>query len=183
MQGNFWRARSKTALLAVTGLFTALTAVGAFLRIPFYPVPLTLQTLFVLLAAAMLPPRYAVLSQLLYLALGLLGLPIFANGGGLGYIFTPTFGYLAAMPVAAAVAAAWQQGKTVAISRRMMGNFVASVLILLVGTTWLYLYMRQHTQFEWHTALVSGMALFIPGAIVKSVVAAWLARRLSRMLN
>lgn len=183
MQGIFRRARSKTTLLAATGLFTALTAVGAFLRIPFYPVPLTLQTFFLLLAASALPLRYAVLSQVLYLALGLLGLPIFANGGGLGYIFTPTFGYLAAMPIAAALAAWLNTRESAPLPQRAAVNLAASLLILLIGAAWLYVYMRLQTRFEWHTALVSGMVLFIPGALVKSVAAAWLVQRLSRMLN
>jgi biotin transporter BioY len=98
-----WRdsVRGNLNKLSLTALFAALTAVGAFIKIPLPYVPLTLQTLFVMLAANLLGPKYGSLSQGIYLALGLIGLPIFAQGGGPGYIFQPTFGYLVGYPVGA----------------------------------------------------------------------------------
>ena len=85
-------------LLVFTALSSALTAVGAFLKIsiPPYPVPMTLQTFFVFMAGMLLPPKAAFLSQAVYITLGLLGVPVFAGGGGIGYILHPTFGYLLA---------------------------------------------------------------------------------------
>ena len=84
-------------------MFAALTAVGAFMKFPIppYPVPMTLQTAFVYLAGILLPPSAAFFSQLIYIMIGLIGVPVFANGGGLGYIFDPTFGYLLAFLLAA----------------------------------------------------------------------------------
>ncbi|MDZ7723826.1 MAG: biotin transporter BioY [candidate division KSB1 bacterium] len=90
-----------TKNLVMAGLFCALTAVGAFIRIPFAPAPFTLQTLFTVTAGLVLPARLAGISQAAYLIMGLAGLPIFANGGGPGYVAQPTFGYLLALPAAA----------------------------------------------------------------------------------
>ena len=82
-----------TRELTLLPLFTVLTAVGAFIKIPLGAVPVSLQTVFVLLSALLLGKKAAI-SQGLYVLLGLLGLPIFTGGGGIGYVLTPTFGYL-----------------------------------------------------------------------------------------
>ena len=76
----------KTRALAFTALFAALTAAGAFVSIPVGPVSITLQFLFTAMAGILLGRRCGALSQLVYVALGLLGLPIFTRGGGLGYV-------------------------------------------------------------------------------------------------
>jgi len=80
--------------IAQIALFAALTAVGAFIRVPLPIVPFTLQTFFVALSGALLGARRGMLAQLLYVAIGLLGVPIFTKGGGIGYVFQPSFGYL-----------------------------------------------------------------------------------------
>ena len=80
--------------LTLVALFSALIAVGAFIKIPFLLVPITLQTLFIVLSALVLERKLAVLSVIVYIMIGLVGFPIFANGGGINYIFSPTFGYL-----------------------------------------------------------------------------------------
>lgn len=80
--------------MTVCALFTTLTAVGAFIKIPVPVVPFTLQFLFTTMAGLLLGKRLGALSVAVYVALGLAGLPIFAEGGGLGYLFRPSFGYL-----------------------------------------------------------------------------------------
>lgn len=85
------------------GLFLALTALSAFVRIPlpFTPIPITMQTLFVLLSGLYLKKYDGSISQLAYIALGLIGLPIFASAsGGLSVILGPTGGYLIGFLVA-----------------------------------------------------------------------------------
>ena len=82
--------------------FTILTAIGAQVSIPTFPVPITLQTFFVLLAGAMLGSRNGAASQIAYLTAGAIGLPVFANGGGsFLHLIGPTGGYLLGFPVAA----------------------------------------------------------------------------------
>ena len=84
----------KARTISYVALFTALTAIGAFIKIPIPYIPFTLQILAVYLAGALLGPRLGMLSQLCYVLIGLIGVPVFAEGGGFGYIFKPTFGYL-----------------------------------------------------------------------------------------
>ena len=69
--------------LTLVALFSALIAVGAFIKIPFLLVPITLQTLFIVLSALVLERKLAVLSVIVYIMIGLVGFPIFANGGGI----------------------------------------------------------------------------------------------------
>lgn len=81
--------------LVWTALCAALTAAGAFVHIPMGPVPISLQTMFVLLAGFLLGPWRGALAILLYIAAGLLGLPVFAGGrSGLAVLLGPTGGYL-----------------------------------------------------------------------------------------
>ncbi len=84
--------------LVLCSLFAALVAVGAFIKIsiPIEPFPMhfTLQLFFALLAGFLLGPRLGFTSVGVYLILGLMGVPIFAAGGGLSYLLRPTFGFL-----------------------------------------------------------------------------------------
>ena len=80
--------------LVLCSFFAALIAVGAFIKVPVPLVPFTLQFLFTTLAGLLLGKRLGALSVLLYIGIGLAGVPIFASGGGFSYILNPTFGYL-----------------------------------------------------------------------------------------
>ena len=98
-------SRSLTQDVAVCGLFTALIAVGAFIKIVI-PVGadtmnFTLQWLFVLLAGLLLGSKRAFRSVAVYLITGLIGFPIFARGGGPAYLLRPTFGFLLGFALAA----------------------------------------------------------------------------------
>ena len=98
--------RNHTRMLILCALFAALTAVGAFLRLPAGAMSITLQFFFTAMAALLLGPRWGALSQIVYVALGLAGLPVFTQGGGPGYVFQPSFGFLLGL-----IPAAWVMGK------------------------------------------------------------------------
>ena len=83
---------TKTALIAILG--TALLTISAKTKIPFYPVPMTMQTFVVLFLGMALGYKIAVATVALYLFEGLIGIPVFATGGGLVYFTGPTTGYL-----------------------------------------------------------------------------------------
>ena len=81
-------------MMLLSALFAALTAVGAFIRLPAGPTSITLQIFFSALAGILLGVKWGAVSQLLYVGLGLLGLPVFTMGGGLSYLLQPSFGFL-----------------------------------------------------------------------------------------
>lgn len=115
-------------------LFAALTAVVSPVKIPlgFTPVPITLQTLMVLLSGAVLGARYGALSQALYLLVGALGLPVFAGGGsGFGAILGPTGGYLLSYPLAAATVGFMKDWKD-----KRAGMVAMCLLALVLITTY-----------------------------------------------
>src|SRR3989339_1476470 len=96
--------RTKLNGMVFAALFAALTAAVAWFKIPlpFTPVPITLQTLVVLLSGAMLGSTYGTLAMILYVVVGALGLPVFAGGGsGIGALLGPTGGYLFSYFIAA----------------------------------------------------------------------------------
>ena len=80
--------------MVLCGLFVALIAVGAFIKIPVPVVPFTLQVFFTMMAGIILGSKVGALSALIYMILGLVGVPVFAEGGGLWYVFKPSFGYI-----------------------------------------------------------------------------------------
>jgi biotin transport system substrate-specific component len=85
-------------------LFGALTAIGAFIVIPLQPVPITLQSLFTCLAGILLGSSVGAMSQIVYVLLGIIGLPVFAGGkAGIGVLLGPTGGYLLGFIAAALV--------------------------------------------------------------------------------
>lgn len=97
----------KTKKIVLCGMFAALIAVGAFLKIdiplPLYTMHFTMQWFFVILAGLLLNEKESMLSVTAYLLIGLSGIPVFAAGGGIGYVLRPGFGFLLGFVVAAGI--------------------------------------------------------------------------------
>ncbi|MEN8373897.1 MAG: biotin transporter BioY [Gemmatimonadota bacterium] len=165
-------------VLAVV-LFAMLTALGARVAVPIpgTAIPVTLQTLFVLLAGALLGPRLGAISQGAYLAAGLAGLPVFVAGSGAAYLFGPTGGYLLAFPAAAAAAgwfAARAPGNSVASLAALAGGlFLASLIVFAGGASQLAILTGDAAR-----AVELGVLPFLAGDVVKVLVATLVAARL-----
>ncbi|MCU0414932.1 MAG: biotin transporter BioY [Ignavibacteriaceae bacterium] len=151
--------------------FSILTAISAQISIPIKPVPFTLQTMVVLLAGAFLGAKNGAYSQLLYIALGAIGLPVFAQtaDGTMGFarLIGPTGGYLLAFPVAAYLVGLLteknQKYLTVIISM-----FVAELVVIAFGTLYLYAtYLHNIVD-----AVKAGAAIFTVWMVVKVFAAA-----------
>jgi biotin transport system substrate-specific component len=182
----------QTRLMILTGLFAALTVIGAQIRVPLPLVPFSLQTLSVLLSGSMLGPVYGAASQVLYLLMGLAGLPVFTKGGGLAYVFQPTFGYLLGFPVASFVAGALIHGRharaqfmpEIRFSRLLLINGFATAAILLPGA--LYLWWCTNTLMGIDLPLVRalwiGALSFLPTDLLKIFAASYLYWKLQPRL-
>lgn len=156
------------AVNAVIGvsLFVLAMALGAYVRIPVpgSPVPITLQTFFVLLSGAFLGRRLGAASQLGYIALGAMGLPIFQGYAfGLAHIFGPTGGYLAGFVIAAAFIGSVTKKETLTPGQTIAAFAIADAIIHISGALWLFYTYR----FGVTNAFSVGILPFIPGEIVK----------------
>src|SRR3989338_7757412 len=129
--------RYKLKGMVFAALFAALTGAVAWFKIPlpFTPVPITLQTLMVLLSGAMLGAYFGGLSMIIYLILGAIGLPVFAGGSsGIGALLGPTGGYLFSYPVAAFVIGHILQKKTKFMFSIILAMLVGTLIIYAMGT-------------------------------------------------
>ncbi|HEV2121696.1 MAG TPA: biotin transporter BioY [Chloroflexota bacterium] len=156
----------EVALVLAATLFLALTA-RIRVMLPFTPVPITGQTLGVLLVGALYGPRRGTLAVLAYLAEGALGLPVFAGGAGGALVFAgPTGGYLAGFVPAAALAGL-MAGANKRAWRRVTGMVVASASVYVFGVGWL---VTLGTPLD--RAVAVGMLPFLLGDVIKSGLAA-----------
>jgi biotin transport system substrate-specific component len=146
--------------------FTILTAIAAQMTVPVKPVPFTLQTMVVLLAGALLGPKNGAYSQMIYLALGAIGLPVFAHtsdaGIGFARFFGPTGGYLLAFPLAAYLVGYLVQ-KNKSYFGVVLSMFAGNILIIIAGTLFLYLFYL-HTFSD---SIAAGAAIFTVWMVIK----------------
>ena len=151
--------------------FSILTAVSAQVSIPIKPVPITLQTMMVLLAGAFLGAKNGAYSQLLYLFLGAIGLPVFAYtaDGTIGFarLFGPTGGYLLAFPIAAYTVGYFTQ-KSQKYFSVVLSMFASEILVIFIGTFYLYsAYLHNLKE-----AVTAGAAIFSVWMVIKVIAAA-----------
>ena len=134
----------RTKLIALIALFAALAAVGAFVKIPIGTVPVTLQFAFCNLAMLLLGWKWGTVSIAVYLVLGLVGVPIFTLGGGLGYVLQPTFGYLLGFCLGCFAGGLVCSRGVNGFARRLCGSLVNLVIVYTVGVLYLGLIMKFH---------------------------------------
>lgn len=167
------RVRIAIALAA----FVLATTFGAYIAVPlpWTPVPMTLQPLFVLLAGVVLGPRLGAAAMLAYLSLGLAGVPVFSAGrAGLAHVLGPTGGYLVAFPPAAFVAG-WLAGDRRSGAVRLGIALLAGLAVIYTGGV---------AQFAALTGEPLGRVLaravgpFVAGDFIKLLIAFLVARRL-----
>lgn len=183
MQSKPNSARSISAQLAKCAIFVVLMVIAAYIKIPFFPVPLTFQTVVAVFAGLILGAWYGAASVGVYVLMGLLGLPVFTSGGGFLYVVNLTFGYLLGF-IAAAYVAGLTAGKEKLTLRRAL---IAALLGFLVN----YLIGVPYFACIWHfynhnanlsVALITYNILYLPKDFVLCILAAMLAWRLKPML-
>jgi biotin transport system substrate-specific component len=163
------RSRSQRIALGVglSLLFAGLTVLGANIMIPMRPIPITLQTLFVLLAGASIGRGWGSLSQALYVGLGVLGLPFFAGGAaGVAILAGPTGGYLISFLVAPVIVGAMLR-RSSRLAWQIASFTVGTAVIFACGVTFLTLTYTH----DLRQALMVGLVPFLPGAIFKIAAA------------
>ncbi len=166
----------KTRDMILISLFAALTAVGAFLKINIGAVPFTFQFFFCAYAGIFLGSKRGGLSQVVYIAMGLIGIPIFANGGGFTYIFNPTFGYLIGYLVCAFIVGYLiERMQTITFVKVLGAVLLGLFFVYLIGVPYLYIILKLYigkAGFTAMSALKAGFLPFIIPDIIKSIIIA-----------
>lgn len=178
--------RTRTRSMLLCGLFAALTAIGAFITIPIPPVPFSMQIFFAILSGLILGANQGAASVGVYILLGLVGLPVFTKGGGLSYIFQPTFGYLIGF-----VAGAWLAGYIVkkrgdySIKTMLLAAFAGAGVDFVIGIPYFYLIMNLYLQNEMGIGAVvySTFLLFLPADVILMIFAAIFASKVCPILK
>lgn len=168
--------------MVLCAMFTALIAIGAFLRVqlPISPVPYTLQFLFVNLAGLLLGRRRGFSAVVLYIILGLAGVPIFSTGGGFEYIFRPTFGYILGFALGAWLAGYISERGTNSVKTYLLAGFANFIVVFALGLIYCYFISNYYlaTPIGVRKLLVTGFLYFVPVDIIFVIVSAILAKRL-----
>lgn len=167
---------SRLQVMVRASLFGALTAAGALIAVPLQPVPFTLQTFFTALSGVLLGSCAGALSQLVYVILGCIGLPVFAGGkAGPGVLLGPTGGYLIGF-----IAGAYIIGKIVEM--RPGGGWLWLMLAILAGDVAIYglgtLQLAIVSRFGPTQAIIAGIVPFLLPELIKLLAAASLAVRI-----
>lgn len=162
---------NKTKELSFIALFPALMAATAGITIPLFGLPpITLQTLFVFLAGLLLSPKNAFTSMCVYLFIGAIGIPVFSGyTSGTAVLFGPSGGFLMGFPIVARMISLLIRGpfNRKKISSVIMVTILGIISLYMIGGTYIALLYKINV---W--GVLSGFALYLPGDILKLVVAA-----------
>ncbi|MDR5658467.1 biotin transporter BioY [Serpentinicella sp. ANB-PHB4] len=150
--------------MVLIALFAALTAIGAFIKIPIGVVPFSMQFLFCGYSGVILGAKKGFMSQILYVGIGLLGIPVFTEGGGIGYVLKPTFGYLLGFIICAFVV-----GKLIEKKEKLtfLNVFLPLVLGLsityIIGVSYMYMILNIYlgVDISINGAIAAGATPFI----------------------
>jgi len=170
---------SRVFRIAMFVVFTAISAQLA-IRLPFTPVPVTMQTLFVALAGVLLGSRDGFYTLATYVVLGFAGIPWFANlSGGPHVIFGPTGGYIAAFPFSAWVAGRFVELFGMRKATVFIATVMSSIMILFSGVT----YLKFAFGLPLYVALSAGATPFVAVEILKAGLVTGMFKSFNRDIN
>ena len=159
-----------TTALILVAFCTSIIAVLAQITIPLPLIPITGQTLAIGLVVTILGLKYGTYSVLLYIILGVVGLPVFQTfTGGVGIIFGPTGGYIIGFIPAALIIGYYLQKTNMTFMHACIANILGMIVTLMFGAIWLKLL----NGLTWEQALLAGVIPFLIVGVLKSVIAAF----------
>ncbi|MDE5616376.1 MAG: biotin transporter BioY [Clostridia bacterium] len=172
--------------IATSGIFIAFMIISAFISIPIGTIKITMQFLVANVCALLLGKKWGTISLVLYLALGLIGLPIFSSGGGPAYVLQPSFGYIIGFAIGGFFAA-WYREKRgkYTFSTYMIASLINLVIMDIFGTVYgaVIMYGYMHSSMGVWAFFVAFLLPFIPIDIAKSVVGSLICTKLGPMYD
>lgn len=166
-------------------LFTVLIIVGAFIKVPIPVCPFTLQFFFTTMAGIILGAKKGAISVALYTVLGLVGLPVFAEGGGFWYILKPTFGYMIGF-----ILGSYLTGKLVEkegwsdVRHVFVASFAGLLVVYAIGMIYYYFIGNYviHSPIGIWALFLYCFILAVPGDIILCILSALVANRVKRSI-
>ena len=157
---------------------TLLLAISSKVQVPFWPVPMTMQTFIVFIIGMAYGWKLAFSTLIFYLLEGALGLPVFAKGGGLLYLSGPTAGYLYGMAVAAGIIGFFAE-------RGYNKSYIKSFISLMIGTVVIFIFGVGYlgSLIGYEKALAGGLYPFIPSEFFKIGLAVVLIPSITKYIN
>ncbi len=174
----------RTKEMCLCALFTALICAGAFIKIPAPLLPITLQTLFVSLAGLLLGGKKGAMCVGVYIFIGLIGIPVFAEGGGLSYVLKPSFGYILGFAVSAFITGKLAEKKC-DYKNFLLSSFAGMIAVYAVGIVYYYLISTLYlgNQIEFKNLFIYCFLLTLPGDILMCVLASTVGKRLKNAIK
>ena len=162
----------------LSALFAALITIGTYIKIPTPLLPLTLQTLFVVLSGLVLGHKFGPVSVLVYIGAGLAGLPVFTGG-----VFNPTFGYIIGFVFGSGIAGYIAERFKPCLLTWTLGALAGMAVIYAVGIPYYYVMYKYYLGNELgaKAILLYFVLMPLPGDCVKSLAAGLIAQRLSKI--
>lgn len=168
-----------TKEIALVAMFTGLTAMGAFISIPLGEVPITMQSLFVILSGLILGGKLGALSQIVYIILGLIGVPIFAGfSGGLQTVMKPSFGFIIGFVFTSYIVGKIPHSDNSLNKKKIwIASFIGTITMYLIGLPYMYYILNivMAKTLTFSAIMKMGCILFLPGDFLKFIIASIVA--------
>jgi len=173
--------------ITLVGLLVAILIVCSQIAIPIGPVPITLQTFAVMLIGMIVKPKHAFYTTLLYLIIGVFGLPVFAGGlGGLQAVLSPSFGFVIGFIPASLLQSYYLERNLLNGNKELIiAAAINYIVSYLIGMTYMFFILNVylHSAFSIPQILMIGLVPFIPGDLLKNILAITVGKRLRPQLK
>jgi biotin transport system substrate-specific component len=180
--------KEKTKLAAIDlaeiAIFVGLMIVGAFVKIPFPMVPLTFQTVFCSLSGLLIGWKKGSIAMIIYMIMGLVGIPIFTAGGGIAYVVKPSFGYIVGFIFGALLSGLIiGKDKKVSLVRYIVASLSALAIDYLIGILYFVVLWKINNYPNLWSSIVTYNLLYIPKDLVLCILAGLVAWKVAPMIE
>lgn len=174
----------RTKEMCLCALFTALLCASAYIKIPTPLLPVTFQTLFVSLAGLLLGSKKGPISVAVYVFIGLIGIPVFAEGGGLSYVLRPSFGYIIGFILSAFVTGKLAE-KKYTFKNFLLSSMVGLICVYAAGLVYYYFISTMYlgNQLEIKNLFIYCFLLTLPADIIMCILASTIGKRLKSTIK
>ena len=171
-----------TKSIIYIALFITLIYISSLIRLNVFSIPFTLQTLAVMLTACFLGSKKGLYVVMIYIFMGLVGLPVFTKGGGIFYIAEHTFGYIVAFIPAVIIIGLNKAKASKNIFTLILLLFASSIVMLVIGTMYAFILLSITSNVDLSAFLTGYFLLFMPTELLKSIAAAMIYFRLKKYI-